>query len=326
MIFYEDERADLEQQAMEATGAVDLTIAFSPVIAFPLTIEGIGVERMLDPVPVTQTQGGLYLVQTPFQEAMLLGNPVDAQRLAPMRARFLVVKGWYDTYMDLLPEFERERAIAQFFDGFYLYLGPEIQYRKRGQVAPPDVVEAWRKEVEQRSRTRGTVPAQRVVRERAPRPTAAEMKDRVLVAGPEDLPPLMATGPAFVIVDVRPRYPDVRELSSTYGGRYFRQGSWWKPTKEGLASPEEGVRQVLPLLEAGKTVVLYCSCSTERDSGKRPCHRTLVRERILAALDRLVTEEESARHQAREAIKAGGGGTAGVTGTNPAELPASSPL
>ena len=135
MLFYEGEQITLEQRVDECVSAVNLDIAYSPVIAFPLTMEGAQIERMLDPVSVTRTEGGLYLVETPFQD-MLFSNPISAEHLARMRARFLVLKGWYDRYIDLLPRYVRDRVIAQFFDGVYLYLGPRIQYKKRGQEPP----------------------------------------------------------------------------------------------------------------------------------------------------------------------------------------------
>ncbi len=303
MLCYEDERAEIEQQAIENTPSVDLSIAYTPVIAFPLTIAGIGVERLLEPVSVTPTQGGLYLVEEFSQGGLPFENPVSGERLALMRARFLVVKGWYDRYIDLLPQSVRDRVISQFFDGTYLYLGPTIQYKKRGQVAPADEVARWERERDQRANARSSSPHQKVISVHYARSTPAEMKEKVLLCDPESLQAKMRNIRGAVIVDVRPAYPDEKELRATYGGGYFRQGSWWKPVNAGLANPEGGMRQILPLLETRKTVLLYCTCPLEHDQGEHPCHRVQVRDYILADLDRREAEEEKACKALRESIR-----------------------
>jgi len=306
VLYYQDERAQLEKQAIEAIPSVDLSIAYTPVIAFPLTIAGVGVERLLEPVRVTQTQGGLYLVEEFSHNVLPFGNPISGELLAPMRARFLVLKGWYDRYIDLLPHSVRDRVIAQFFDGTYFYLGPTIQYKKRGKVPPSDEVARWERDKARRADLGSTTSAQRVITVRYVPPTWASMNEQVLLCDPEHLQTTMRDMRSAVIVDVRPTYPNERELRATYGGSYFRQGSWWKPVNGGLADPVRGMRQILPLLVARKNVLLYCTCPAERNQGEHPCHRVQVRDYVQADLARREAEEEKACKSFWESTRDGG--------------------
>ena len=299
MLFYEHDRVQLEKAIVDCTQAVDLSIAYSPVIAFPLTILGLGVEAMLDPVPVRATHGGLYLVESPFHEAIFPHNPVRAEFLAPMRARFLVVKEWFDRHMDLLPEHERMRAIALYFEGSYLNLGPRIQYRKRGQQAPQEVIEAWeRNVVRHKKMVSSEVP---ISVHRLP-PSPLDMLHLVNVASPETVGDLMQQTPNAVIVDVRGSAPDARELRRRYAGHYYAQGSWWKRVHGELADPSGGMYQVMMLLEKRIAIVLYCSCAQARNEGRIPCHRMQVHAYICAELRRLQDEREAQDRNAHKAL------------------------
>lgn len=99
---------------------VDLTVAFGPVLPNPVTDEGgwPRCTRALSRIPVPQAverraDGTYHLACAGSLETM----PVSETALKVMRARYLLVRGFYQRHLNVMAHGERQEVVARFFPG-----------------------------------------------------------------------------------------------------------------------------------------------------------------------------------------------------------------
>jgi hypothetical protein len=120
------EPSSYEKRVYAAVESVDLDIAFSPVLNFPLSEEFLSKYHLPVPIEVRKTGKGYILIHDPQKPAE------DAEEVTPdelrlMRARFLIAKGLIDQNFRRLGHTAKTEAVANYFDGAYL----ELPFRYR---------------------------------------------------------------------------------------------------------------------------------------------------------------------------------------------------
>jgi len=100
---------------------VMLDIAYQPVVEWPVRDP---LRPIPKPRPVLARSDGRYQIDHPEDRDFRI---VEADELKLMRARYLLLRGWYYERLPSLSHSQREQVLAWYFPGGVVWLRPDTQ-------------------------------------------------------------------------------------------------------------------------------------------------------------------------------------------------------